>query len=206
MHAAVGLFLSTFIAASNPALAAPPADENPVASGAPATEAPPEPIAEAPPASPIPPAPVEARPRRYGDRGTPEIAVGLGYSSLSGFLAAGGFRYFILDGIAPGVEGTYVSGGTGGTAYGLALLSLRLVPFRTTSFALVLTGRGGRVFIGDHEDGWGVGGAGGVILLLSSNVGLEIGYEFLRLLPATFCADLARCTLQGPVLGFRLTF
>ena len=50
-------------------------------------------------------------PRRYGDRGTPELALGLGYSSLSGFLAAGGFRYFVLDGVVPGVEATYVSGG-----------------------------------------------------------------------------------------------
>lgn len=201
MHAAVSLFLllSVFAAAT-------PGASGTSSGGEPATEAAPEPIAGGPTAPPMPPELAAPRPRRYGDRGTPEIAIGLGYSSLTGFLAAGGFRYFVLDGVAPGVEGTYVSGGAGQSAYGLALLSLRVVPLRTTSFALVLTGRGGRVLLADHADGWGVGGAAGVILLLSRNVGLELGYEFLRLLPANFCADLTHCTLQGPVLGFRLSF
>jgi hypothetical protein len=130
--------------------------------------------------------------------------VGLGYSSLSGFLAAGGFRYFVVDGVAPGVEATYVSGGKLGSAYGLALASLRLVPLRTPSFALVLTGRGGRVFLGDHDDAWGVGGGAGVMLMLGPSAGLEIGYEWLRLLPTSVCNDLTTCVLQGPVLGLRL--
>lgn len=162
------------------------------------------PVAEAPPqwTPPAPPPPPE--PRRYGDRGTPELALGLGYSSLSGFLAAGGFRYFVVDGVAPGVEATYVSGGKIGSAYGLALASLRVVPLRTPSFALVLTGRGGRVFLGDHADAWGVGGGAGVMLMLGSGAGLEIGYEVLRLLPTSVCNDLSTCVLQGPVVGLRL--
>ena len=171
--------------------------------GDPAADAEP---AEAPPAYPastpsIPPPP---EPRRYGDRGTPELALGLGYSSLSGFLVAGGFRYFVVDGVAPGVEATYVSGGKSGSGYGLALAALRLVPLRTASWALVLTGRGGRVFLGDHADAWGVGGAAGMILMLASGAGLEIGYEFLRLLPSRVCNDLGACVLQGPVIGLRL--
>ena len=160
------------------------------------------PVAEAPPQWTPPPPPPE--PRRYGDRGTPELALGLGYSSLSGFLAAGGLRYFVVDGVAPGVEATYVSGGKIGSAYGLALASLRVVPLRTPSFALVLTGRGGRVFLGDHADAWGVGGGAGVMLMLGSGAGLEIGYEVLRLLPTTVCNDLSTCVLQGPVVGLRL--
>ena len=171
------------------------------------------PVAEAPqaPPPPVPPPPTQEipplpppEPRRYGDRGTPELALGLGYSSLSGFLAAGGFRYFVLDGVAPGVEATYVSGGRSSSGYGLALAALRLVPLRTPSVALVLTGRGGRVFLGDHADAWGVGGGAGIILMLGSGAGLEIGYEVLRLLPSSVCNDLSTCVLQGPVLGLRL--
>ncbi len=162
-----------------------------------------EPAAEAPRFQPPWP-PTPPRPRRYGDKGTPEIALGLGYSSSTGFLAAGGFRYFVVDGVAPGFEGTYVSGGKYGAAYGLALAALRFVPLRTTSFALVATARGGRVFLADHDDGWGLGGGLGVIVMMSPNVGLEIGYEALRLLPASFCADLRTCVLQGVVLGLRV--
>jgi hypothetical protein len=156
------------------------------------------------PGTPPPPPPPFREPRLYGDQGTPELAVGLGYSSSTGFLAAGGFRYFVLDAVAPGIEGTYVSGGAGGAAYGLALASLRFVPLRTPTFALELTARGGRVFLSDHADGWGLGGELGVIVMLGAGAGLEVGYEALRLLPARFCADLSACVLQGPVLGLRL--
>jgi hypothetical protein len=155
-------------------------------------------------APPIPPPPPFPRPRRYGDKGTPELAFGLGYSSLTGFLAGGGFRYFVIDGVAPGVEGTYVSGGKGGSAYGLALVALRFVPLRTTSAALVVTARGGRVFLANHPDGWGIGGALGVLIMMSSKAGLEVGYEALRLFPASFCSDLRSCALDGLVLGLRL--
>lgn len=154
-----------------------------------------------PPPLPPPPPP---EPRRYGDRGTSELALGLGYSSSAGFLAAGGLRFFVIDGVAPGIEGTYVSGGRGGSAYGLLLAGVRVVPLRTPSVALVLTGRGGRVFLGDHEDAWGVGGEVGAILMLGAGAGLELGYEVLRLLPGRVCADLDTCLLQGPVIGLRL--
>jgi hypothetical protein len=153
-----------------------------------------------------------AAPRRYGDRGTPEIAFGLGYSSQTGFLAAGGFRYFVLDGVAPGVEGTYVNGATDATAgtfvpsYGLALTTLRLVPVRTPSVALALTGRAGRVFLADHADGWGAGAGAALLLAVGGGAALELGYELLWLLPASFCADLWTCTIQGPVIGVRVGF
>jgi hypothetical protein len=168
---------------------------------APPAEATPFPVAPPPPP---PPEIVVPELRRYGDRGTPEVALGLGYSSSAGLLAAGGFRYFVLDGVAPGIEGSYVSGGRGGPAYGLLLAGVRLVPLRTSSVALVLTGRGGRVFLGDHDDAWGVGGEVGAILMLGAGAGLELGYEVLRLLPGRVCADLDTCVLQGPVLGLRI--
>jgi hypothetical protein len=144
--------------------------------------------------------------RRYADRGTSEVAVGLGYSSYTGFLAGGGFHYFVIDGLGPGVEGTWVAGGSGTSSYGLLLASVRAVPLRTSSVAFVLTPRAGRVFLGHHDDGWGAGGGAGVIIPLGGLAGVELGYEALRLLPSSFCADLSTCWLQGPVIGLRLGF
>jgi hypothetical protein len=72
--------------------------------------------------------------------------------------------------------------------------------------ALVLTARGGRVFLSNHDDGWGAGGAAGVIIPLGGLAGVELGYEALRLLPSSFCSDLNTCWLQGPVIGLRLGF
>jgi hypothetical protein len=189
----------------------PPAAETP-----PAPVAPPpgtaEPVPEPPPPGaapqPAPPPPVAEpeppfRPRRYADRGSIEVGGGLGYSSVNGLLAAGAFRYFVIDGVAPGFEATYVSGGSGGVSYGLLLGALRLVPVRTASFALLLTGRAGRMLLASHADGWAAGGGAAILILLAPNAGIEIGYEALRLLPASFCVDLSSCVIQGPVVGFR---
>jgi hypothetical protein len=159
----------------------------------------------APPPEPVP-EPPRLRPRRYGDQGMPEIGLGLGYSQAIGVVGAGAFRYFVIDGVAPGVEATYVSGGTITHQSGLLMAALRLVPVRTGSFALLLTARGGRVLLGDHPDGWGAGGGAGVLILFAPTAGIEIGYEVLRLYPASFCADLSSCYLQGPVVGFRFGF
>lgn len=139
--------------------------------------------------------------RRYGDRGTPELTLAVGYSSRSGFLGGGGFKYFVVDGVAPGVEGTYVSGGDSSLQLGLVLGDLRVVPVRTESIALVLTGRAGRVLLSDHDDGWGAGGGLAFLWSMSGGLWLEAGYDALRLLPHSFCADLSGCWLHGPQLG-----
>jgi hypothetical protein len=200
-------FLALALFAQDGAYPPPPAAAPPAA---PASEAPaPEPVT-APQPPQLPPAPPPAaepeqllRPRRYGDRGSIEIGGGLGYSSLNGLLAAAAFRYFVVDGVAPGVEATYVSGGSGGLSYGLLLGALRVVPVRAGSFALLLTGRAGRMLLADHPDGWAAGGGAGVLILLAPTAGIELGYEALKLLPSSFCADLSSCVIQGPVLGFR---
>jgi hypothetical protein len=194
----------------------------PTAAPPPPSEFPPPPPAESsPPPPPLPQQEVSAEPeppplpppprppafRRYADQGTSEIGVGLGYSSAGGFLGAGGYRYFVADGVGPGLEATYVSGGTSFMSYGLILASLRLIPVRTGGMALSLTARAGRVLLGDnHPDGWGVGGAAGVILLFGAGAGLELGWQVLRLVPSSFCGDLSTCTLQGPVVGIRFSF
>lgn len=175
-----------------------------------AAAAQPQPGAESAPPSPqpaeLPPPPPPPVVRRYGDRGTSELAIGAGYSSINGFIGAAGFRHFIVDRLAPGAEVTYLSGGANGARVGLLLADLRLVPVRGRNVALVLTPRAGRVLISDHPDGWAIGASAGVIVFVSPNAGVELGYEMLRLTPASFCADLSTCVLHGPVLGFRFAF
>ena len=180
------------------------ADEGTPAEAAPAAVPPPGPAAEpAPPPLTEPPPP---RQRRYGDRGTIEIGIGLGYSTETGFVGAASGRYYVVDRVAPGIEGTFVSGSSDASRYGLLLAALRIIPVRISSLALALTGRAGRVLLGDHPDGWGIGGAAGILFLFSPTVGLELGYEALQLLPSSFCADLGSCWIHGPVIAVRFGF
>lgn len=143
-------------------------------------------------------------PRRYGDRGSSHVGVLLGLGAGGGgvrWAAGGEYGYFVLDGVAPGVE-VLATGGTGLLTTGLALATLRLVPVRTDAVSFFLVGRAGRVLLSDHEDGWGVGGGAGVILFMGGRVGLRVGYDRLELLPRRFCADLASgCHLDGLQVG-----
>jgi hypothetical protein len=187
-----------------PALPAPPVEQAPAP---PVEQAPAPPVEQAP--APVPlsapvPLPAPDEPPRYGDAGSSELSLALGYSSASGLLAGGGFRRFVLAGVAPGVEASVQSGA--GSTLGLVLGTVRLVPVRTGQLALVVTGRAGRVLLSSHDDGWGAGGGAGVIVSLAAHVGLELGYDVLWLLPSTFCADLSSCVVQGPVVGLRLAF
>jgi hypothetical protein len=194
--------------------AAPAAAQDP--EQAPAERAPPATSPSSPPpaAEPAPPPPYPQppravpppRPRMYGDRGSIELGLGFGYTSQTGFVGAGGFRYFIVDRVAPGIEGTFVSGGSTGSRYGLLLGALRVVPIVINQLAIVVTGRAGRVMIGGHDDGWGLGGAAGILFLFTPTVGLELGYESLWLYPDSFCADLDTCILHGPVVAVRFGF
>ena len=151
------------------------------------------------------PAPAETEPpKRYGDQGSSHIGLGLGLGVGSGgFRWAAGvdYGYFVFTGIAPGID-TQVSGGTGLLTTGLVLGTLRLVPVRTDSVSVYFIGRGGRVLISDHADGWGVGGGGGVIFFTSARLGFGVAYDVLKLLPESFCADLAsECVIHGLRLG-----
>jgi len=156
----------------------------------------------APPGEPPQSEPTE---RRYGDRDTSELALGLGYTQQSGFVGGAGYRRFVLDGVGLGAESTVQS--HDGRTLGFLLGSLRLVPLRHRVAALVLTGRSGRVFLSDHDDGWGAGGGAGVIFLLAPGIGVEISYAILWLFPQHFCADLSGgCSIRGPDIGLRVGF
>ena len=192
--------------AQEPAHTPAPAEESAPAAS---PSGPPQPAIEPapPPRPPPPPVVVEPPPpRMYGDRGSIELGIGLGYSSQTGFVGAGGVRYFVVDRVAPGIEGTYVSGGSSATRYGLLLAALRVVPIRLQQLAIVVTGRAGRVMVGDTDDGWGAGGAAGILFLFTPTVGLELGYEALWLYPDTFCAQVETCVLHGPVFAVRFGF
>jgi hypothetical protein len=178
-------------------------DEPPSGEPPPPVDFPPPRAAPLEPPLPPPPPPAR-RARRYGDEGTSELSLALGYSSQSGWLAGGGYRHYFLDGVAPGVEASLQS--ADGQTLGLLLASVRLVPLRQSSMALVVTGRAGRVLLSGHDDGWGAGGGVGLIFFLSPNVGVEIGYDVLWLLPSGFCADLSSCSIRGPELGLRVAF
>jgi hypothetical protein len=199
---AAGLIALAVLAQGEAGAAADAPAPEPAAEPTPAPAAAPQPQATPQPTLQVPP----PRPRRYGDKGSVELGLGLTYSSEAGFAAAGTARYYVIDGLAPGVEATFVAGGTSASRYGLLLGALRFVPLRVSSIAVALTGRAGRVFIGAHDDGWGIGAAASVLFLFSPTVGLELGYEFLRLFPASFCADLDTCVLQGPIIAVRFGF
>jgi hypothetical protein len=151
------------------------------------------------------PAPVpEEAPRRYGDQGSSHLGFILGLGGGSGGVRwAGGvdYGYFVLDGVAPGVD-TQVAGGTGLLTTGMLLGTLRLVPLRTDLFSLFLVGRAGRVLLSNHEDGWGAGGGAGLIFFTSARIGVQLAYDVLELLPGSFCADLSGgCVMQGLQAG-----
>lgn len=148
-------------------------------------------------------APDEPEPRFYGDAGTSEVSVQLGFGS-NYFAGGAGLRYFVIDGLAPGFEASYQS--FHGVGQGLVMGSLRLAPLRFGSVLLVATARAGRMFISDHDSGWAVGGDVGLLLLVSPHIAFEVGYGFLKLLPDSFCADLSDCTIYQPTLGLRVTF
>jgi hypothetical protein len=161
-------------------------------------------LAQAPsyPPPPPPPPPAEVVRPRYGDRGTSDLSLGLGYGA-DGLIVGAGYRRFFWPGIAPGIEG---NAQLGGQKVGLVLGSLRVVPLRMPSVALALTPKGGRVLLSNHGDGWALGGDAGVLVAIAQGAAVELGYEVLRLLPASFCADLSSCVVHRPVLGLRLMF
>jgi hypothetical protein len=140
----------------------------------------------------------------YGRQGSIHLGLGLGLgSSGHGMAYSGGvaFGYFVLTGVAPGVDAE-VSGGSGLLTTGLVTGTLRLVPIRTRVFAGFLIGRAGRVLIASHADGWAAGGGAGVIYYPGGRMGVQVSYEVLGLMPSTFCHDLSNgCRLDSLSLG-----
>ncbi len=140
----------------------------------------------------------------YGRKGSMHLGLSLGLGTSSkGALYGGGAEagYFVVTGVAPGIS-VDVSGGTGRSTTGLLMGTLRVVPLRMDSLALFLIGRAGRVLVSSHADGWGAGGGAGVVVGMGSNMGLQISYEILGLMPNSFCKDFeSGCRLDSLGLG-----
>ena len=143
----------------------------------------------------------------YGRRHSMHLGLSLGLGSGTGgmrYAGGVGFAYFLVTGVAPGAD-VNVSGGSDLLTTASATGTLRLVPFRTQSFALFLLGRAGRLFINHHADTWAGGGGGGVVIATGANMGLQLAYEILGLWPASHCSDLASgCRLDAFGLGLIL--
>jgi hypothetical protein len=148
---------------------------------------------------------VEAAPDAgYGHRHSMPLGLSLGIGNgASGMRYAGGagFGYFVLTGVAPGAD-VSITGGSGVLTTESVTGTLRLVPVRTSQFALFVIGRAGRLFMSKHADAWGAGGGAGVVIATGGNVGLQISYEVLGLWPSSHCSDLVSgCRLDAFGLG-----
>jgi hypothetical protein len=145
----------------------------------------------------------------YGRRHSVHLGLSLGVGSgTNGMRYAGGagFGYFLVTGVAPGLD-VSINGGSGLLTTSALTGTLRLVPLRLPGFALFLIGRAGRLFIASHADVWGAGGGAGAVIAAGGNLGLIISYEVLGLWPSDSCADLASgCRLDSFGLGLVLGF
>ena len=142
-------------------------------------------------------APVPPPLHRYGDPGSTELALALGYTKQTGFFGGGGFRRFVISGVAPGIEAS-VQRSDGQPTTGLLLASLKLVPVRGETAALILTGRAGRAFIFDHDDGWAAGGSLGVIFFSRPASGSRSVTRSCGFSPTTSAPTWSAAASKGP--------
>lgn len=144
------------------------------------------------------------QPAPYGTQGTSEISASVGFS-FDGDVGVGvGYRRFVLERLAPGLEAAYFH--QNGFDQGWLMASLKGVLVQRPPFVLSLIGRGGRLFLSDHDDGWAVGGGPSLQVPIGRNFAIEVGYEIYGLFPGGFCDDFSDCILQRPYVGILLQF
>jgi hypothetical protein len=147
----------------------------------------------------------ERRPFAQGDTEV-GLILGLGAGGGTyGWAAGGSFAYYVLPGLAPGLEVTVQGGGEGIPTETWTLVPLKWVLVRSYDFAPYLVAEGGRIFVNGYDDLWIAGGGPGVHIFSSRHVGLKAQGIFYRLFPADVCDGLADgCT--GFQLGLGLGF
>jgi len=146
----------------------------------------------------------DPRPFAQGDM---EVSLGLGLSSGDGgtqYALGGAFFYYVLPGLAPGVDVT-VQGGSGIATQTWALLPLKWVLYRSYDFAPYLVVEAGRIFIADGvPDLWIAGGGPGFHLFSGRRVGLKAQVVFYQMFPSDRCEGFVDgCT--GYLLGLGLS-
>jgi hypothetical protein len=133
----------------------------------------------------------EPRPFEQGDI---ELALVLGLGTGGGetsYALGGAFAYYVLPGVAPGIDVT-VRGGSDTTTQTWALLPVKWVLYRSYKFAPYLVAAGGRIFLADDfPDLWIAGAGPGFHVFWSGKVGLKAELLFYRLFPKDQCDAFA---------------
>jgi hypothetical protein len=139
----------------------------------------------------------------YGSEGVSEGHLG-GGASLHGFMVGGGFRHFVWNGVGPGMEAAFLR--HRGHSRGLAMASVRFVPFAFRNVYFVATVRGGRALADRLDDGWIVGGDVAALFFVVPSTAVELAVQVLRQLPTTSCHANTGCTFIHPLLSLRILF
>jgi len=132
--------------------------------------------------------------RRPFEQGELELGLGFGYVSGGGgsaYLLRGAFSYYVLPGLAPGLDVTYQGGDYPGADQTWLLVPVKWVLYRSYDVSPYVIGQGGRIFLHDEgfDDLWIVGGGPGVYLFSSRRLGFFVQGIYYRLYPSDACAD-----------------
>jgi len=149
----------------------------------------------------------DPRPFAQGDMEA-SLALGIGAGgSGTQYVLGGAFFYYVLPGLAPGVDVTVQSGSEIDTQT-WALIPLKWVLYRSHEFAPYLVVEGGRIFIaGGSPDLWIAGAGPGFHLFSGGRVGLKAQLVFYQLFPSDRCEGLADgCSGYLPELGLSIAF
>jgi len=152
-----------------------------------------------------PPAAAPPEPRPFG-RGSMSLGLVVGLSTGQGtaFALGGGFGYFVLPGLEPGVQ-LDVTFGTDRPTVTALMPYVRWVIWRSYLISPFIKAQAGRWFITDWDDVTVVGGGGGLVLFLSRLTGLQLEGAVYRLFPDGACPG-GTCTVTSFGLSLGLYF
>ncbi len=132
------------------------------------------------------------------------LVLGISTGQETAFTLGGGFGYFVLPGLEPGLQVDVTFSSRQPTVTSL-LPYLRWMIWRSFAVSPFLKAQGGRWFISDNEDLSALGGGGGLVFFLSPLVGLQMEGLVFRLFPQEACPSNGCTTTSfGLSLGFYL--
>jgi hypothetical protein len=142
----------------------------------PAAPQPPEVIPAGPPPSPF-------------QRGTSMGGLMLGFGTSGDqtvFQFGASYGYFVVNGLAPGLETIVRAASNYPTTLELAPF-VRFAPWRHYPVAPILVAKAGRLFVDGLDDLWLAGGGGGLVIFASPHMALTLEYIYVRYFPDTSC-------------------
>jgi hypothetical protein len=116
------------------------------------------------------------------------LVMGISTGQSTAFTLGGGFGYFVLPGLEPGVTLDVTFGSDRPTVTSL-MPYLRWVFWRSYVLSPFVKAQAGRWFISDAPDLTVLGGGGGVVFFLSQQAGLQLEGLVYRLFPEASCPD-----------------